>query len=82
MSEFMGMASKGMGQCLNCQRYRGGRTCEAFPKGIPEFVWDDMVPHTRQLEGDDGLLFMPWGDMLADAKAQLEKEQQAGKEGK
>ncbi|PIE54100.1 MAG: hypothetical protein CSA35_08010 [Dethiosulfovibrio peptidovorans] len=61
--------------CFRCKRFSGEerfdtenrRTfyfCEAFPdgEGIPEIVWCAGDRHTRPIEGDGGLRFIPKDD--------------------
>lgn len=47
-------------QCLQCRRYRGRRTCDAFLDGIPRPVITGRVPHSRPYPGDDGMQFEPY----------------------
>src|SRR3954468_19797796 len=34
-------------------------SCAAFPGGIPAEVYENLMPHTRPLEGDGGIRFEP-----------------------
>lgn len=52
-----GMEFSHSGQCLNCAHYDGEQKCAAFPKGIPEAVFDDAVDHTVPVDGDNGIQF-------------------------
>lgn len=42
-------------QCLGCARYNGNKRCDAFPAGIPEAVWDNIILHDKPIDGDRGL---------------------------
>ena len=33
--------------------------CKAFPKGIPDEIWEGKNKHTDPVEGDHGILFEP-----------------------
>ena len=46
------------GQCLNCARYNGGKQCGAYPQGIPDLIFDDVVQLDRSLGDDQGLTFL------------------------
>jgi len=35
----------------------GGRTCQAFPEGIPMSIWMGQNKHTSPVAGDEGLTF-------------------------
>jgi hypothetical protein len=46
--------------CLVCRHYHGdGRTCDAFPKGIPNYFMDSPRVHTTPHDGDHGIQFEP-----------------------
>ena len=36
-----------------------GKTCKAFPDGIPEEIWSGDSKHSTPYEGDHGLQFAP-----------------------
>lgn len=49
-------------QCVLCARWRspldGGpenQTCEAFPKAIPQQIWQGKADHRQPFDGDHGL---------------------------
>jgi hypothetical protein len=44
-------------QCLRCARSRGDGTCAAFPKGIPEEIWQGIHDHRNPYPNDGGLRF-------------------------
>lgn len=45
-------------QCDSCARLReNGRTCEAFPNGIPREIFVGTHDHTESFPGDNGLRF-------------------------
>ena len=46
-------------QCISCNRYQMLKTCEAFPDGIPQEIYEGSHDHTQPFEGDQGLLFTP-----------------------
>ena len=51
-------------QCLDCKHYTGLCTCEAFPEGIPEEIFNGTVTHNEQYPGDMGFMYEPIdGDM-------------------
>jgi hypothetical protein len=45
--------------CWFCRHYRNDRpaTCSAFPKGIPEQIWQGRDEHRQPVEGDRGIQF-------------------------
>lgn len=45
--------------CKFCRRLYdcGARTCEAFPRGIPDDIWDGVHDHRSAYPGDHGILF-------------------------
>lgn len=46
--------------CRNCVRLRrGGVTCEAFPRGIPDEIVRYGGDHTVPIPGDRGITFKP-----------------------
>lgn len=46
--------------CNFCARHNIlGKTCEAFPNGIPESIWSGADVHSTPCEGDHGLQFVP-----------------------
>lgn len=48
----------GISQCVWCHhRSDGGRTCRAFPKGIPEAIARNMHDHRYPYDGDNGVRF-------------------------
>lgn len=34
-------------------------SCDAFPDGVPDAIFDNEVDHRRPVEGDRGLRFVP-----------------------
>jgi hypothetical protein len=48
-------------QCLECRRYQGAWSCEAFPEmdSIPDDIATGEFDHTNPHEGDNGLRFVP-----------------------
>lgn len=75
----LGMSFSHSGQCFNCRHYNGGKKCNAFPGGIPDLVFDDVVIHDRPLEGNNGKVFelkpvhMPAPQEPAPAKPKVER---------
>jgi hypothetical protein len=47
--------------CVHCKHhaYKQGRTCPAFPDGIPAEIWRGDNPHTSPYPGDNGIRFEP-----------------------
>lgn len=50
-------------QCLACVRlhplkFNQQPTCDAFPAGIPDEVFDNERDHRQPIEGDNGLQFL------------------------
>lgn len=44
--------------CSHLHDHKPGRqTCAAFPRGIPDEIWDGKNPHTSPVEGDNGIVF-------------------------
>ena len=50
-------------QCDACKRYKGYKdekpVCSAYPKGIPDVIFYNVVPHNQPLKGDNGKQFKP-----------------------
>lgn len=59
-------------QCGVCAHFRSpldnpdgpedARTCDAFPAGIPEEIWENRADHRQPYEGDNGIQWEPAGD--------------------
>ena len=50
----------GISQCVWCRHRRAdGRTCSAFPDGIPEAIVNNRHDHRHAYDGDGGLTFEP-----------------------
>ena len=45
--------------CVYCKRhtYKQGKTCPAFPKGIPDPIWTGENDHRKPYPGDNGIRF-------------------------
>jgi hypothetical protein len=44
--------------CHECSRLDlSGKTCEAFPNGIPDIIWEGKNNHQKPYKGDLGILF-------------------------
>lgn len=43
--------------CWGCTHARPGRTCDAFPEGIPEALWKSYRGHRTPYPGDNGIQF-------------------------
>ena len=59
--------------CVWCTRLRDdgfGRTCDAFPDGIPSDVWEGETDHRAPVPGDQGIRFEPVNQRGADEVAQ------------
>lgn len=46
-------------QCALCAHYRIGRTCAAFPGGIPAVILTGEVDHREPYPGDHGVRWSP-----------------------
>lgn len=46
-------------QCLYCKHYKMQKTCEAFPKEIPQEIFDGSFDHSNPYEGDNDIRFEP-----------------------
>lgn len=44
--------------CILLYNHGLGRTCEAFPKGIPDEIWIGTVSHRRPYSGDGGVTYL------------------------
>lgn len=44
-------------KCYFCKHHLEGKTCKAFPNGIPDVIWTNEVEHTKPYEGDNGIRF-------------------------
>ena len=44
-------------QCGICKYAKGGLTCAAYPRGIPEEILTGEVDHTEPYKGDHGIQF-------------------------
>ena len=49
--------------CVLCEHFhrtdREADTCTAFPKGIPEDIWNGKTDHRERVSGDHGIVFSP-----------------------
>ena len=47
--------------CTFCKHWhcRPGRTCQAFPNGIPLKIWNGVHDHKTSFDDDNGILFEP-----------------------
>ncbi len=47
--------------CFDCKYFQNikSRTCDAFPKGIPDDIWSGEVRHDKVYPGDHGIQFEP-----------------------
>ena len=43
--------------CAHFDAHKEGRTCKAFPRGIPDQIWLGQIDHTSPSEGDHGIQF-------------------------
>lgn len=51
--------------CFGCKRLieeLGSFICDAFPDGIPEAIASGENDHSKPVQGDGGLLFLPKGE--------------------
>ena len=47
-------------QCLECCHFRAvGISCNVFPDGIPEEIYEGNWDHTKPFPGDQGIRFTP-----------------------
>lgn len=57
------MTSRPRAQCDACARLRpktdldDPMTCDAFPDGIPDVIWNNQADHRRPFDGDGGIRF-------------------------
>lgn len=50
----------GLSQCVWCRhRSESGRSCRAYPDGIPEAITMNRHDHREPFDGDDGVRFEP-----------------------
>src|SRR5688500_6505094 len=47
--------------CFHCAHFQGNRSCHAFTYEIPNEVWSGENDHTKQIDGDQGILFKSHG---------------------
>lgn len=40
--------------CFSCRNYKDENTCKAFPKGIPEEIFNGKKEHTEPIKGQTG----------------------------
>ncbi len=63
--------------CFFCARLETGQhSCEAFPAGIPDDIWDGIDTHERPHPGDHGLQFTPLFEGAKPVAAAGERRQQ------
>jgi|GEM_PF-1937634 len=43
-----------------------GSSCEAFPKGIPNLIFNGFWDHSESFKGDKGILFKPLDPVILD----------------
>jgi len=48
----------GVNQCMLCNRFIGGLSCDAFLL-IPSEIYDNKHDHTKPFKGDNGIRFEP-----------------------
>jgi hypothetical protein len=53
-------------QCIDCSRYEGLNTCEAYPDGIPVEIITGEHDHTEPFPGDNGIRFEAIQDVAED----------------
>lgn len=46
-------------RCHQCAHYRGNQLCIAFPRGIPNEIYNHAFDHRKPYFGDGGFQFMP-----------------------
>lgn len=44
-------------QCLMCKHFDGDMKCEAFPKEIPQEIFNGEYDHSKPYPGDNGIRF-------------------------
>ena len=44
-------------QCNECVHYRMLKKCSAFPKGIPQNIFNGTISHKKPFKGDGGIKF-------------------------
>jgi len=44
-------------QCSNCTNYIGLGVCLAFPKRIPDIIWEGKFDHKKPFKNDNGIRF-------------------------
>lgn len=62
MSEFgdkgIGYITIGKGICNKCKHvHKGGQTCDAFPRGIPQLILTGKIDHRKPVPDDNGIQF-------------------------
>lgn len=61
--------STSIAACAVCLRYRGSKTCGAFPDEIPDTIFSGKDFHLEPYPGDNGKQFLP---INADARSMVE----------
>lgn len=60
--------------CLGCTRFRAdkpGLTCDAFPQGIPQAIYESSADHRKPYPGDRNLQFVAKTPADAEYAAEL-----------
>lgn len=66
--------------CYLCARVTGSRTCEAFPKGIPDSIYLERGSHRAPVRGDGGVVFEPFPDLTPTERRLLNEDWPEGGE--
>lgn len=78
------MTSIAMNLCQCCARFHRESafpvTCEAFPKGIPDAIFDAEADHREPFKGDRGLQFVLAQGRDEEFKAAVEQLEDRGQD--
>lgn len=64
-------------QCVHCFHYLVEHTCEAYPNGIPDQIFQGLHDHTKPFKGDKGIRFKSYEQALIEEDKKFKKLQEA-----